>query len=166
MTTILNGRRPVSPEDGEGTFATVTEMFAMVQRANHATAFASWVVATGAMGLAVEAGTLRVAFAAPVGGVLAAALVPILAAGAYVVVLLVRAHALTAGAQEDFHRFIATASPDAREFTAPALRQLQRLTAATRHRAMLSRTALTWAYVAGTAFVVWSAAAAALVAMR
>lgn len=166
MTTILNGRRPVSPGDGEAAFATVTEMFAMVQRANHATAFASWVVATGAIGLAAEAGTVRAAFGAPLGVVLAAALVPVLAAGAYVVALLVRAHALTAGAQEDFYRFIATATPAPREFTAPALRQLQRLTAATRHRAMLTRTALTWAYVAGAAFAGWSIAAAALAAGR
>lgn len=166
MTTTLSGRRPVSPGDGEAAFATVTEMFAMVQRANHATAFASWVVATGAVGLAAEAGTAQAAFGASFGGVLAAALVPILVAGAYVVALLVRAHAVTAGAQEDFYRFIATATPDAREFTAPALRQLQRLTAATRHRAMLTRTALTWAYVSGAAFVTWSLAAVALAAGR
>lgn len=166
MTTMLSGRRPFSPGDGEGAFATVTEMFTMVQRANHATAFASWVVATGAMGLAAEAGTAGVAVGAPYGVALAAALVPVLAAGAYVVVLLVRAHALTAGAQEDFYRFIATAAPGDREFTAPALRQLQRLTAATRHRAMLCRTALTWAYVAGVAFVAWSVAAAALATGR
>jgi hypothetical protein len=166
MTAILNGRRPVPPEDGESAFATVTEMFAMVQQANHATAFASWTVTTGALGLAAEAGTVRAALGTPLGGMLAVALGPVLAAGAYVVVLLARAHALTAGAHEDFHRFIATVTPDAREFTAPALRQLQRLTAATRHRAMLTRAALTWAYVAGAGFVGWSLTAAALAALR
>jgi hypothetical protein len=40
--------------------------------------------------------------------------------------------------------------------------QLQRLTAATRHREMLTRQALNWAYVAGAAVVGWSAAAAVM----
>lgn len=160
MTTILRRRRPLSPGDGEAAFATVTEMFAMVQRSNHATAFAGWVVATGTIGLVVEADTIRTAVRSPLGALLAVAFVPVAAAAALVVALLVRAHGVTTGAQEDFYRFIATAEPDPREFTAPALRRLQLLTAATRHRVILTRQALAWAYVAGAGFVAWSLAAA------
>lgn len=162
MTTILRRRRPLSPGDGEAAFATVTEMFAMVQRSNHATAFAGWVVATGAVGLVVEAGTIGTAVRSPLGVALAAAFVPVAAAAALVLALLVRAHGVTAAAQEHFYRFIATAEPEPREFTAPALRQLQLLTAATRHRAILTRQALAWAYVAGAGFLVWSLAAAVI----
>jgi len=162
MTTILRRRRPVSPGDGEAAFATVTEMFAMVRRSNHATALAGWVVATGAIGLVVEADTVRTAVRSPLGVVLAAGFVPVVAAAAFVLALLARAHGVTAAAQEDFYRFIATSEPEPREFTAPALRQLQLLTAATRHRAILTGQALAWAYVAGAGFVAWSLAAAAM----
>ncbi|MCO6007753.1 hypothetical protein NE236_22505 [Actinoallomurus purpureus] len=162
MTPTLSRRTPVSPGDDEAAFATVTEMFAMTQRSNHATAFAGWVVATSAMGLVLEWGTIQSLTGSAPGRVLLAALAPLAAALAYVVVLLTRAHAVTAGAQEDFHRFIATTPPDAPEFAAPAFRRLRLLTAAARHRAILTRTALAWAYVSGAAFLLWSAAAMAM----
>jgi hypothetical protein len=161
MTTILS-RRTAHPGDDGAAFGGVSAMFGMVQRANHATAFAGWIVATGAMGLVVQIGTIKAASRAPYGGLLLAALVPVLAAGAITVALLVRANRLTTDAQEDFYRFIAEIPGDAPELCAPAVLQLQRLTAATRHREMLVQQALKWAYVAGTALPVWSVAAAAM----
>lgn len=156
MTRILSRRTPVSPGGDEAAFATVTEMFAMVQRSNHATAFAAWVVTTSTMGLVLQWDRVQPVIRSPLGIGLLAALVPVAAAATYVVALLVRAHGVTAAAQEDFYRYIATVAPDAPEFTAPALRRLQLLTAATRHRAILTRTALVWAYVSGLAFLGWS----------
>jgi hypothetical protein len=141
-------------------------MFAMVQRSNHATAFAGWIVATGAMGLVVQLGTIESASRAPYGGLLLAALVPVLAAGGFVVVLLVRASLLTSVAQEEFYRFIAEIPGDAPELCAPAVLQLQRLTAATRHREMLTWKALNWAYITGTALLAWSATAAVMASGR
>ena len=162
MPTILSRRMPVSPGDDEAAFATVTEMFVMVQRSNHATAFAGWVVATSAMGLLIEAGAVRSASHSPTGALLFAALVPVLALAAYVVALLVRANGVTAAAQEDFYRFIAVTPPDTPGFSAPAWLRIQKLTAAARHREMLSQRALIWAYALGVAFLAWSGAAAAM----
>jgi hypothetical protein len=160
MTTMLNGRTPAFPEDDEAAFGSVVVMFMMVQRSNHATAFAGWVVATSAMGLVVELGTIQAASPSPLGVLLAAALVPVLGSTGLVLALLVRAHCITSAAQEDFYRFIAETPRHAPELRAPAVRQLQLLTAATRHREMLTRRALTWSYVSGIAFLTWSAAAA------
>lgn len=161
MTPILSSRTPAFPDD-EAAFGSVSAMFAMVERSNHATAFAGWVVATGAMGLVVEIGTIQSASRSPLGDLLITALVPVLAAGALVVVLLVRANGITAAAQEEFYRFIAETPRGAPELCAPAVRQLQLLTAATRHREMLTQRALAWAYATGIALLAWSAAAAAM----
>jgi copper oxidase (laccase) domain-containing protein len=166
MTSTLSRRTPVSPGDDEAAFATVTEMFAMTQRSNHATAFAGWVVTTSAMGIVLQWGTIQVLAGSAPGRALLAALGPVAAALAYVVVLLTRAHNVTAGAQEDFHRFIATTPPEEPEFAAPAFRRLRLLTAAARHRTILTRSAVAWAYVAGTAFLAWSAAAMAIASGR
>jgi hypothetical protein len=160
MSTELSRRTPASPGDDGAAFGGVSAMFAMVQRSNHATAFAGWIIATGTMGLVVQFGTIEAAARAPYGELLLAALVPVLAAGGVVVALLVRAHRLTADAQEEFYRFIAEIPGDAPELCAPAVIQLQRLTAATRHRETLTRQALNWAYVTAAAFVAWSVTAA------
>jgi hypothetical protein len=162
MSTILSRRTPAYPGDDGAAFGGVSAMFAMVQRSNHATAFAGWIIATGAMGLVVQFGTIETAIRSPYGGLLLAALVPVLAAGGFVVALLVRANRLTRVAQEEFYLFIAEIPGDAPELCAPAVLQLQRLTAATRHREMLTQQALTWAYIAGTALLAWSAAAAVM----
>jgi hypothetical protein len=162
MTTILSSRTPAFPEDDEAAFGSVSAIFAMVERSNHATAFAGWIVATGAMGLVLQIGTIQPASRSPFSGLLFAALVPVLAATAFVVALLVRANGITAAAQEDFYRFIAETSRDAPEFRASAVRQLQLLTAATRHREILTQRALTWAYASGIALLAWSATAAAM----
>jgi hypothetical protein len=160
MSTILSRRTPAYPEDDGAAFGGVSAMFAMVQRSNHATAFAGWIMATGAMGLVVQFGTIETASRSPYGGLLLAALVPVLAAGGFVVALLVRANLLTKVAQEEFYRFIAEIPGDAPELCAPAVLQLQRLTAATRHREMLTQQALIWAYVTGPALLAWSVTAA------
>jgi hypothetical protein len=162
MSTILSRRTPAHPGDDGAAFGGVSAMFAMVQRSNHATAFAGWIVATGAMGLVVQIGTIEAASRSPYSGILFAALAPVLTAGAVVVTLLVRAYRLTRDAQEEFYRFIAEIPGDAPELCAPAVLQLQRLTAATRHREMLTRQALIWAYVAGATVLTWSGVAAAL----
>src|SRR3954468_18268884 len=162
MTTILSRRTPAYPGDDGAAFGGVSAMFAMVQRSNHATALAGWIVATGAMGLVVQSGTLAAASRSPYAGVLFAALLPVLAAGARTTALLFRAYRLTAVAQEDFYRFIAEIPGDAPELCAPAVLQLPRLTAATRHREMLTRQALIWAYVTGAALLAWSAGAAVM----
>jgi hypothetical protein len=162
MTPTLSRRTPVSPGDDEAAFATVTEMFAMTQRSNHATAFAGWTVATSAMGLVLQWRTIETLYGSFPGRALLAALLPVVAGLTYVLLLLARANAITARAQEDFHRFIAITPPDMPEFAAPAFRQLRLLTAATRHRAILTRKALAWAYVSGAAFLAWSAAALAV----
>ena len=162
MTTMLSGRTPAYPGDDGAAFGGVSAMFATVQRSNHATAFAGWIVATGAMGLVVQFGTLESASRSPHSGLLFAALVPVLATGTLVVALLVRAARLTRSAQEEFYRFIAEIPGDAPELCAPAVLQLQRLTAATRHRETLTQRALIWAYVSGTTRLAWSAIAAAM----
>src|SRR3954470_12936225 len=107
MSTILSRRTPAYPGDDGAAFGGVSVMFAMVERSNHATAFAGWIVATGAMGLVVQFGTIETASRAPYGGLLLAALLPVLAAGGFVIALLVRANLLTTVAREEFHRFIA-----------------------------------------------------------
>ncbi|GLY91538.1 hypothetical protein Airi02_094660 [Actinoallomurus iriomotensis] len=137
-------------------------MFGMVRRSNHATALAGWIVATGAMGLVVQADTIRAASGAPYGGVLLLALAPVLAAGTVTVALLLRANLLMSFAQERFYRFIAEIPGDAPELCAPAVLQLQRLTAAVRHRETLTQQALTWAYAAGIGVLGWSVAAEAM----
>jgi hypothetical protein len=162
MTTILSRRTPASPGDDGAAFGGVSAMFAMVQRSNHATALAGWIVTTGAMALIVQLTTIDAAGRSSYGAILFAALAPVLAAGTIAAALLVRACRLTTVAQEEFYRFIAEIPGDAPELCAPAVLQLQRLTAATRHREMLTRQALTWAYVAGGALLAWSAAAAAM----
>lgn len=162
MSTILSRRTPAYPGDDGAAFGGVSAMFGMVQRSNHATAFAGWILATGAMGLIVQIGTIEAASRSPYAVLLFVALVPVLAAGGVVAVLLTRANRLTTVAQEEFYRFIAEIPGDAPELCAPAVLQLQRLTAATRHREMLTRQALNWAYVTGAVLLAWSAAAAAI----
>jgi hypothetical protein len=159
MTARLSRRTPACPGDDGAAFGGVSAMFAMVQRANHATAFAGWIITTGAMGLIVQIDTIEAASRGPYGGLLLAALLPVLAVGGLVVALLVRANHITTVAQGDFYRFIAEIPGDAPELCAPAVLQLQRLTAATRYRETLTGQALTWAYVGGTALLAWSAAA-------
>ena len=160
MSTELSRRTPASPGDDGAAFGGVSAMFAMVQRSNHATAFAGWIIATGTMGLVVQFGTIEAASRAPYGGLLLAALAPVLVAGGVDVALLMRAYRLTADAQEEFYRFIAEIPGDAPELCAPAVLQLHRLTAATRHRETLTHHALGWAYVTAAAFVAWSVTAA------
>jgi hypothetical protein len=162
MSTKLSRRTPAFPGDDGAAFGGVSAMFAMVQRSNHATAFAGWTIATGAMGLVVQFGTIAAAGRSPYGSLLLATLVPVLAAGGVVTTFLIRANLLTKVAHEEFYRFIAEIPGDAPELCAPAVLQLQRLTAATRHRDMLAQKALSWSYVAGVALVAWSAAAAVL----
>jgi len=162
MSTRLSRRTPAYPGDDGAAFGGVSAMFAMVQRSNHATAFAGWIVATGAMGLVVQFSTIKSASRSPYSGLLFAALVPVLAAGGLVVALLMRADRTTRVAQEDFYRFIAEIPGDAPELCAPAVLQLQRLTAATRYRETLTRQALTWAYVTAIALLTWSVTAAVM----
>lgn len=162
MSTRLSRRTPAYPGDDGAAFGGVSAMFAMVQRSNHATALAGWIVATGAMGLVVQFSTIKTASRSPYSGLLFAALVPVLAAGGLVVALLIRADRTTRAAQEDFYRFIAEIPGDAPELCAPAVLQLQRLTAATRYRETLTRQALTWAYVTAIALLTWSVTAAVM----
>jgi hypothetical protein len=162
MTTILSRRTPAHPGDDGSAFGGVSAMFAMVQRSNHATALAGWIVSTGAMGLVVQFTTIEAASHSPYGTILFAALVPVLAAGTLSAALLVRACRLTTVAQEEFYRFIAEIPGDAPELCAPAVLQLQRLTAATRHREILTQKALTWSYIAGGTLLAWSVTAAAM----
>jgi hypothetical protein len=162
MTTILSRRTPPSPGDDGAAFGGVSSMFGMVRRSNHATALAGWIVTTGSMGLIVQIGTIQAAIRVPYGGFLLAALLPVLLAGTVAVALLLRANALTSFAQEEFYRFISEIPGDAPELCAPAVLQLQRLTAAVRHRETLTQQALTWAYGAGIGVLGWSAAAAVI----
>ncbi len=162
MTAILNGRTPAFPEDDEAAFGSVSTMFAMVERSNHATALSGWIIASGMMGLVLEIGTIRTASRSPYGGLLLIGLAPVIAAAGAVLTLLIRAHALTAAAHEDFYRFIAETPRHAPELRAPAVRQLQLLTAATRHREMLTHQALNWAYISGFTVLALSATATAM----
>jgi hypothetical protein len=144
--------------DDEAVFATTAEMFAISQRSNHATAFAGWVVTTCAMGLIIEAGTMRSVSHSPLGLLLLAGLLPLAAAAVRVVALLARAGGIATAAQEEFFRFIVTAPG----VPATAWRRLEELIVAARHRELLTRRALTWAYATGIAFLAWSAAIAAV----
>jgi hypothetical protein len=151
-----------SPGDEEAAFAGATEMFAMIQRSNHATAFAGWVVATCAMGLIIEAGTIRSASHSVFGSLLLAVLLPLTVAAVRVVALLARAGGIASAAHEEFYGFIAMTAPGAQEFPAAAWRRLRELAVAARRRELLTRRALTWAYATGIAFLAWSAAIAAI----
>lgn len=147
-----------SPGDDEAASASATEMFMMIQRSNHATAFAGWVVATCTMGLIIETGTIRSASHSPLGRLLLIALLPLAGAAVRVVALLARASGVTSAAQEEFYRSIAATAPGEPEFPTAAWRRLRRLVTAAHHRELLTRNALTWAYATGAVFLAWSAA--------
>lgn len=150
------------PEDDEAASANSIEMFAMIQRSNHATAFAGWVVATCAMGLIVETSTLRSASRSPLGQLLLIGLLPLAGAAVRVVALLARASGVTSAAHEEFYRSIAATAPGEPEFPTATWRRLRGLAIAARHRELLTRSALTWAYATGVAFLAWSAAMAVI----
>lgn len=155
-------RASTASGDPETASAGVQAVFSLVQRSNHATAFAGWVVATGAMGLVIEARSIQTAARTTFGVPVVAALVPVLAAAAYVVALLARAGSDISAAYDAFYRFIATTPTDAPDFTAAAWHELRLVTAAARRREARTRRALKWAYAAGIAFVLWSAIVMAL----
>ena len=144
---------------GDDEAATAIEMFVMIQRSNHATAFAGWVVATCAMGLIIETSTLRSASRSPLGQLLLIGLLPLAGAAIRAVALLARAGRVTSAAQEEFYRSIAATAPGEPEFPSSAWR---RLAIAARHRELLTRSALTWAYATGVVFLAWSAAMAVI----
>jgi hypothetical protein len=160
--------RPVAREEGsdrvrscpgDDEAASAIEMFVMIQRSNHATAFAGWVVATCAMGLIVETSTLRSASHSPLGRLLLIGLLPLAGAAIRAVALLARASSVTSAAQEEFYRSIAATAPGEPEFPTATWR---RLAVAARRRELLTRSALTWAYATGVAFLAWSAAMAVI----
>lgn len=134
--------------------AQVTES---VRRANHVTGFASWMVATIAMGLMFELAGMR--SPGPPGLVaLLALLIPMLAAGVRAVGLLCEAASVQAVVGGE-PRWSAGASADEPPTAEAAWTRLHLATAAVQYREILARRALTWCFVCAAGFVAWSVAA-------
>jgi hypothetical protein len=72
------------------------------------------------------------------------------------------ASGVTSAAHEEFYRSIAATSPGEPEFPTVTWRRLRGLAIAAHHRELLTRSALTWAYGTGVAFLAWSAAMAVI----
>jgi hypothetical protein len=150
-----------------------------LQRANHATAFASWTVTTIGLGLIFQARTVWTAGSVPA-VLLTGLLLPVLAMAARVTVLLVYAGRAGAGAAVggawrgagDPSTGAAADDPPAAGLvtsvlppggeagaelgSAEAADRLRLLTAAVQRREVLAHAALNWAYAAGVAFLAWS----------
>jgi hypothetical protein len=173
--TLLSSLRSLHREDSaDRTITTTIDVVTVLRRSNHATAFAGWTVATIAMGLVIQIDTVRAIGSGPAVILLAALLVPVLAATGRVVVLLSRAaQAATdagtgiggdagtgVGSDAKTHAGAAADLPSA----SAAWDRLNILITMTQIRDSLARRALGWAYGSGIAFLAWSVLATILAA--
>jgi hypothetical protein len=174
MTTIASPRAlPDKGTPAPEAISTTADVIELVKRSNHATAFAGWTVTTIAMGLLMQAGTLRKVESFSVTLVLMGLLVPVLAATARTGILLVAAGraASVAGGESEPTGAAAGAAFDAEkheaaghkadDHEAAACRARDRLWStltSAQARELLARRALGWAYGSGAAFLTWSLA--------
>jgi hypothetical protein len=168
MTIIASPRAlPDQGTPAPEAISTTADVIELVKRSNHATAFAGWTVTTIAMGLVIQAGTLRTVESFPVTLVLMGLLVPVLAATARTGILLVGAGraASVAGGENEPTGAVAgafdAAEHEADDHDAAARRARDRLWStltSAQARQLLARRALVWAYGSGAAFLTWSLA--------
>jgi hypothetical protein len=166
--TLLSSLRslPHREDSADKTITTMIDVVTVLRRSNHATAFAGWTVATIAMGLVIQIDTVRAIGSGPVITLLAALLVPVLAATGRVVVLLSRAAQAATDAGTDVGGDANTYAGDAAGLpsASAAWDRLNNLITMTRIRESLAQRALRWAYGSGIAFLAWSVLATILAA--
>jgi hypothetical protein len=167
MTTIAGPRAlPDKGTPAPEAISTTADVIELVKRSNHATAFAGWTVTTIAMGLVIQAGTLRTVESFPVTLVLIGLLVPVLAATARTGILLVGAgRAASVAGGESEPTGAAAGVLDAADHVPPehaaaclARDRLWSTLKSAQARERLARRALIWAYGSGAAFLTWSLA--------
>jgi hypothetical protein len=159
MTTITSRRAlPHKDTPAPEAISTTAEVIELVRRSNHATAFAGWTVATIAMGLVIQADSLRSIESYPVTSMLIGLLVPVLAATARVVFLLVSAGRAVSVAGGDGEPAGAVAGTGQDEPARLAWDRLRSAITSAQIRDAHARRALAWAYGAGAAFLTWSLA--------
>jgi hypothetical protein len=171
MTTIAGPRAlPDKGTPAPEAISTTADVIELVKRSNQATAFAGWTVATIAMGLVIQAGTLRTVESFPVTLVLMGVLVPVLAAvlaaTARTGILLVgagRAASVVGG--ESGPTGAAAGVLDAADHVSPehaaacpARDRLWSTLKSAQARERPARRALSWASGSGAAFLTWSLA--------
>jgi hypothetical protein len=167
MTTIASPRAlPDKGTPAPEAISTTADVIELVKRSNHATAFAGWTVTTIAMGLVLQAQTLRTVESFLVTLVLMGLLVPVLAATVRTGILLVGAgrEASIAGGESEPTGAVAgvlDADDQVDEHAAATRLAQDRLWStltSVRTRERLARRALVWAYGSGAAFLTWSLA--------
>src|SRR6266545_160048 len=150
MTTIASpGALPHKGTPAPEAISTTAEVIELVKRSNHATAFAGWTVTTIAMGLVIQAGTLRVVESFPVTLVLIGLLLPVLAAAARTGILLAgagRAVSVAGGEGEPTGAAAGAAfAPADHEAAAQQARdRLRSAVSSAQVRDVLARRALVW----------------------
>jgi hypothetical protein len=160
MTTITNSRAlPTKDTPTPEAVTTTADVIELVRRSNHATAFAGWTVATIAMGLVIQADSLRSIESFSITLTLMGLLLPVLAATArtgYLLVSAGRAISVVGGEGESTG---AAADTDGEEAaTRQAWDRLRSVITSAQIRDARARRALAWAYGAGAAFLTWSLA--------
>jgi hypothetical protein len=167
MTTIASPRAlPDKGTPAPEAISTTADVIELVKRSNHATAFAGWTVTTIAMGLVLQAGTLRTVESFSVTLVLMGLLVPVLVATTRTGILLAgagRAASVAGGESEPTGAAagVLDAGDQVDEHEAATRRAQDRLWStltSARSRELLARRALFWAYGSGAAFLTWSLA--------
>jgi hypothetical protein len=161
MTTITSSRAlPHKDTPAPQVISTTADIAELLQRSNHATAFAGWTVTTIAMGLVLQADTLRSIPSFTVTLMLVALLVPILAATARTAILLTRAGWAVSGVGGDGEPTGAAAditSQTPQPLTArQAHDRLRSVIASVQLRNARTRRAVRWACGSGAAFLLWS----------
>jgi hypothetical protein len=160
MTTITSHRAlPHKDTPEPEIISTTADVIELVRRSNHATGFAGWTVATIAMGLVFLAESLRSIESFPVTALLMGLLVPVVAATARVVFLLVEAGRAVSVVGGDGEPPGAAADTGLDEpATGPAWDRLRSIITSAQIRDARARRAQAWAYGAGAGFVAWSLA--------
>jgi hypothetical protein len=159
MTTITSRRAlPHKDTPAPTAISTTADVIEVVRRSNHATAFAGWTVATIAMGLVIQADSLRSIESFSVTSMLIGLLVPVLAATTRVVFLLVNASRAVSVVGGDGAPTGAAADTGQDEPASLAWDRLRAAITSAQIRDAHARRALAWAYGAGAAFLSWSLA--------
>jgi hypothetical protein len=160
MTTIISRPLPHKDTPAPEVISTTADVAQLFQRSNHATAFAGWTVTTIAMGLVLQADTLRSIGSFTVTLLLVALLVPILAATARTAILLARvgwAAADVGGDGEPTGAAADTTLQTPKELTVrQAGDRLRSVIASVQLRNARTRRVVRWACGSFAAFLIWS----------
>jgi hypothetical protein len=159
--TILTGSPDLLPRRDDSPTRVITstaDVIAVVRESNHATALAGWTVPTIAMGLVLQAGTVRAIESTLATFVLMGLLLPVLVAAGHVIILLREAAWMASDAAVIA---VGVEGPDtgAADGDGPsrdAVDRLNLLIALIQIRDWLARRALTWACGAFIGFLAWS----------